>query len=161
MPPSWRRRAGRHLPLLAVLLWLPTTGAALWWASRPPAGDDDPRVCLDLQPDEHATLQRTMRHNVEAIDAILRAWGEGDRAGMAAAARTVPANPPGEATPSLRAVLPPAWTALGGTVHVELEAFAAEAESGAPDAALAARLSRVTTACVACHQQFRYRRVGG
>lgn len=102
-------------------------------------------------------MQRTMRRNVEVLDGILRAWSLGDRDAMAAAARTV--SHPSAETPSLRSVLPPEWTALGGTVHAELETFAEDVTAGLPESEIPGRLAKVTGACVACHQTFRYRAV--
>jgi len=54
------------------------------------------------------------------------------------------------------AALPPQWRALGGTVHRELASFADDVEAGLPSEQFPARLARVTAACVACHQAFRF-----
>jgi hypothetical protein len=113
-----------------------------------------------LEPDQFATMQRIMFQNVEGIDGVLQAWSRGDRAGMAAAARRVADDHPGEATPSLRAVLPPEWSALGAVVHTELGALADALDAGLPESEVPGRLARVTSSCVACHQRFRYRQVG-
>lgn len=161
MRPSWRRQPGARLALLAVLLWVPTAALGLWWViARPaPPASTSGRTVLSLNAEEHATMQATMRRNVEGLDGVLRAWSVGDREGLAAAARSVSQRHPSAETPSLRAVLPPEWTALGEVVHTELDALADDAVTGLPDAEIPGRLARVTAACVACHQAFAYRLV--
>lgn len=164
---AWSSRQRERAGLVALVLWVPTVAA--WLVARTVGGVEgaspgassvvdaqDPRVVLDLTPLEHDALQRTMRRNVEILDTIVQAWSNGDRAGMAAAAREMDDNHPSTSAPSLQQTLPPGWTALGSTVHSELDAFAVDV-AGLPDAEIPARLARVTAACVACHQAYRYR----
>lgn len=160
---SLSRRLRERLGGLALLLWLPVVVVGGWSWSRgndpPEAEPSNGRTMLELRPDEHETLQSTMRHNVEALDSFLRAWSEGDRAAMAAAARSIPADTPAMRTPSLRQSLPPEWRALGDVVHRELDTLATDLDAGLPDAEIPGRLAEVTAACVACHRQFQYRAV--
>ncbi len=160
MPPSHPIR--ERLWLVAIALWVPTALGLAWHETReqePPGEPGDTRIRIELGPEEHTTMQRTMRANVDALHAILEAWAVDDRAAMATAARSVSRNRPSGTTPSLRNVLPPEWTALGRTVHTELDALADDLATGLPATEIPGRLARVTAACVACHQTFAYRRV--
>ncbi len=158
---GWNRSAGGRLGALAVALWLPTVAAGLWWSRQAPAPSPTGRIVLALDAEQFATMQDTMRGNVEGLDGVLRAWAAGDRQGVAAAARSVSQRRPSQATPSLRAVLPPEWSALGEVVHSELDRFADDVDAGLPEAEYPSRLATVTAACVTCHRTFEYRLVGG
>lgn len=145
-----------------MILWVPTIAAGAWLSFHDhpgPQDDPDPRTPIPLTAEEQATMKRTMRGNVEALDTILRAWSTGDRATMAAAARRVADEHPGVDTPSLRTALPPGWTTLGSVVHSGMASFAddvAAPNAPLPDAEIPARLAAVTEACVACHQTYRF-----
>lgn len=156
---GWNRSAGGRLGALAVALWVPTVAAGLWWSQQrsAPAPSPSGRIVLELDAEQFTTLQDTMRGNVEGLDGVLRAWAAGDRQGMAAAARSVSQRRPSQATPSLRAVLPPEWSALGEVVHSELDRFADDVVAGLPETEYPARLATVTAACVTCHRTFEYR----
>ncbi|MBM4390939.1 MAG: hypothetical protein FJ090_07430 [Deltaproteobacteria bacterium] len=155
--------------MLALALWPPTVLAVLAafllhrapQPAEPTPPSTDARTLIALGPQEHDAVQAAMRRNVEAIDALLRAWSAKDRAGMAAALRRVPRHTPAMDAPSLRATLPPAWTALGQQLHTDLDALADDLEADLPDAEIPGRLATITASCVVCHRQFRTERVDG
>jgi cytochrome c556 len=160
---AWSSRQRERAGMVALALWGPAVAVALAVRSGAPAAPaapvelrdpQDPRVALSLTSVEREAVQRTMRRNVEILDGIVQAWARGDRPGMAAAAREMAVNRPSASAPSLKQTLPWGWTALGSTVHSELDAFAVDV-AGLPDAEIPARLARVTAACVACHQAYR------
>lgn len=155
------RRARGRWAALAVALWLPTVLGGIWLigSERREAAEavaDDPRLPLDLDPVERATMLRAMRVNLEALDGVMQAWARGDRAGIAAAATRAADEHPAMEVPSLREVLPPEWRAMGGVTDAGWAALAADAAS-LPEAELAGRIAGITAPCVACHQRYRFR----
>lgn len=160
MPPLSSSRRRERLGLVAVALWVPTVAFLAWQRLAPSTHEvpvEDSRILLELAPDEFATMQRTMRGNVEALHAILEATARSDRPAIADAAREVLRNRPSTETASLKETLPPGWTTLGSTVHRELATLATDVTAGLPMAEVPGRLARVTAACVTCHQTYRYR----
>ncbi len=158
------RNTGRFRERLGPLsfgLWLLTAVILVVAWPRPAAqpddsGTGDERIEILLDAEQYATLQQVMRGNVEGLHGVLAASASGDMAALEQAARGVADNHPVSTTPSLRGVLPPEWSALGRTVHIEFAALADDARAGVPAAEIPGRLASITTACVTCHRTYRY-----
>lgn len=153
------RRVRERVGVVAIALWFPTIVVGIWLflGTGEPVDPADTRVALDLDDEQRATVLRTMRHNVDALNGVLAAWSRGDRAAMATAARIATQEHPQQVTPSLRSVLPPEWNAMGGQVDRGFDTFADDVAAGLPEAEIPGRLARITDGCVACHQLYRFR----
>ena len=148
-------------PLLAIGLWLPTLALSAWriahtdrstHASIP--GDD--REAIRVSPEERSTILGTMNENLLALHRILKALADDDLAAVAKAADSAARAPgPGARLQSLREVLPDPWRRSGKIVHKEFARVARLAERGATSSDLIPRMSRLTRACVDCHNTYR------
>ncbi len=148
-------------PLTALLLWALTlawVAGAIGSGERMVGGTDpeDAREAIGVGPGERRVVHEAMNENLVAVHQILLALGDDQVAEAARLADRAAHTPgPGRRSESLEALLPQPWRRLGKQVHKELARFAKVARRGASRSELVARLSRVTQACVDCHNRYR------
>lgn len=119
------------------------------------AGRQDRRTPIPVPEPARQTVLAEMRQMLEALHGVLDASVPFDRAAVQEAALSGGTRIAVDMDPAMARRLPEAFVRLGSSVHEDFDALAAAADEGAPRDSLLARLSAMTSKCVACHVQYR------
>jgi hypothetical protein len=140
----------------AIGLWLLTVIAAVVYFIRgQTVPSADGRQAILLAPAERDLVLGEMRAMLISVQGIVQATQAGDRARVAAAARTSGMAAAVDLDPALMAKLPLEFKQLGMGVHRGFDELAAAAAAGAGTGDILARLGTQLSACVGCHAGYR------
>ncbi len=150
----------RGLCVVAIGLWVLTAAALGWLFVRgTTAPGTDGRTEVLLAPAERNLILSEMRALLLAIDGILSAMGDPDRASMktrvAQSARAAGMGMAADNSPTLMAKLPLPFKQMGMSVHRDFDGIADRAEQGAETQEVLRALSSITNRCTTCHAMFR------
>jgi len=138
--------------LLAVALLL--AGALKFLVLGQTAPGDDGRTAVLLSPGERQKVLAEMRQLLEAVQGVLAALAEGDRARAAAAAEAVGMQATSTMDGVLMGKLPLPFKKMGFATHGGFDELAELIRSGAPLAQVQARLAQTMENCIACHATY-------
>ncbi|MEW6313802.1 MAG: hypothetical protein AB1513_07125 [Pseudomonadota bacterium] len=149
------------LALVAILLWVITIAIFGWFFVRgSTTSGTDNRTAIVLQAGERDLILTEMRGLLASVHGIVQGAARGDPKQIAQAARASGMAAAADVNPALMARLPLPFKSLGMSVHEDMDALAAAAETGQSTPELMKMLSTTLEKCVGCHANWQLRAGG-
>lgn len=148
----------RHrLCLIAVVLWLVTAGAGVWFFVKGwTTPGTDQRTAIILAPSERDMILGEMRMLLKAVHGVVTGLSaaEPDRQAMETAARAAGMAMAADVNPAVMGKLPLAFKQMGMSIHRDMDELADAIVHNEATPDLLRRLSSMTARCTTCHEMF-------
>jgi len=150
----------QRLAILAVILWVVTAAAAVWFFVKGQTKvEADGRTAILLTETERVAVLAEMRQLLKAVHGVVEGVSHGDEAEgrkqAGQAARSAGMGMATEAGPALLAKLPLAFKQMGMSVHRDFDGLADMITDKATPAQVLTRLAGITARCTTCHDLYR------
>jgi len=124
-------------------------------ANETSPAQDDSRTAIAVPEAGREMVRREMRQMLSALHGVLAATLNEDLAGAAEAARAGGMAVAVDTDPAVASRLPEEFERLGVATHTAFDDLARAVEAGATGDTVVARLGRLTSNCVSCHETYR------
>jgi hypothetical protein len=121
-----------------------------------PVPAEDARQSIPVTPATRIFVLANMRKMLSAAQGVAEAVGKRDSKAVADAARTSGLRAFQGMPKEIMMELPEDFRGLGRQTHMQFDAIAEAAESGADAIAVSAKLGEAMQYCVACHETYRF-----
>lgn len=154
------RNRYRTTTFALAALWLLTVGGLVYFLAfgATEAGGSDPRVVVNVTPEEKRFLLGEMRQLLEATQTIHVELGRGDREAAAVAAESVGMGMVEELAAVEATILfklPAPMKELGLGTHRAFDDLAGTIRGGASEREVLGEMGQLMSRCVACHASYR------
>lgn len=140
------------IALAAIILWLATIGAAVWFFVRGNTDTGtDGRTAIVLDAREHGLVLAEMRGLLLSIRDMLDGLNKNDMKQVAQAARAGGMGVAADLDAGLMAKLPISFKQPGLSMHQRMDEIASAAENGKQQPEIMSMMTEVLSSCVACH----------